>query len=132
MNFFQNEIEKIMDNEYPYSKSYIGKSCYVRLSGLKNANVAKIEFHSSTSTTYDGLQISIINRNVGKIDTTILYFADIIGLRKTDNPNFKEGIIPHVWQENPTKADWYVYKLTDYDYTLLGVEVLEYLHMFEE
>ena len=54
------------------------------------------------------LRISIPNRNEGQVDALLLNLSDILGKKQTNNPNFKNGITPYIWDDYG-KADWYVY-----------------------
>ena len=61
----------------------------------------------------------------------LMRFADILGKKQTSNPNFRDGIIPHVWTDNGN-SDWYVYKPTQSDYSLLTKNVSKYISIFQE
>lgn len=81
--------------QYSEGATYIGSCGYVRV----NEEVRmRLEFSRSSITTYDGIDTTIINRKEGTIDTNALKFRDIWGRKVVSNPNFKEGIIPHIWE----------------------------------
>ena len=81
--------------QYSEGATYIGSCGYVRV----NEEVRmRLEFSRSSITTYDGIDTTIINRKEGTIDTNALKFRDIWGRKAVSNPNFKEGIIPHIWE----------------------------------
>ena len=46
------------------------------------------------------------------------------------NPNFLDGVIPHLWDDYG-KVSWYVYQPEQADYKLLAGDVDEYLQIFQ-
>ena len=52
-------------------------------------------------------------------------------MKKVSNPNFGEGISPHLWRDG-NKVDWYVYHPTETDYRELTDAVKTYLEVFLE
>ena len=128
MNFLRAELKKILDmTQYREEATYIGSCCYVRV----NEDVRmRLEFFGSAATTYNGIIMTMINRKEGTIDTNVLKFQDIWGKKAVSNPNFKEGIVPHIW-ENKGKA-WYVYKPNQKDYQILAAEISQYVGLFQE
>ena len=105
MNFFEQELHRIVAPKYP-DATYVGRACYVRLNEL---NRAKIQFVTGiVANQYHALRISILNRNEGQVDALLLNLSDILGKKQTNNPNFKNGITPYIWDDYG-KADWYVY-----------------------
>lgn len=76
MNFFEQELHKIVAPKYP-DATYVGRACYVRLDEL---NRAKIQFVTGiVANQYHGLRISILNRNEGQVDALLLNLSDILG-----------------------------------------------------
>lgn len=65
-----------------------------------------------------------------RISLDILRFGDLLGKKKVSNPNFSDGILPHLWDDYG-KVDWYVYQPTQADYRLLAGTVDEYLQVFQ-
>ena len=128
MNFLRAELKKILDmTQYREEATYIGSCGYVRV----NEDVRmRLEFSGSAATTYNGIVMTMINRKEGTIDTNALKFQDIWGKKAVSNPNFKEGIVPHIW-ENKGKA-WYVYKPNHKDYQILAAEISQYVGLFQE
>ena len=128
MNFLRAELKKILDmTQYREEATYIGSCGYVRV----NEDVRmRLEFFGSAATTYNGIVMTMINRKEGTIDTNALKFQDIWGKKAVSNPNVKEGIVPHIW-ENKGKA-WYVYKPNHKDYQILAAEISQYVGLFQE
>ena len=128
MNFFEQELHKIVTPKYP-DATYVGRACYVRLDEL---NRAKIQFVTGiVANQYRALRISILNRNEGQVDVLLLNLSDILGKKQTSNPNFKSGITPYIWDDYG-KADWYVYHPNSQDYQQLTDAVSDYLEVFQE
>ena len=76
---------------------YVGRACYVRLSDM---NRAKIQFVTGiVSNQYNALQMTILNRSEGQVDTLRLRFSDLLGTKMTSNPNFRNGVEPHIWDD---------------------------------
>ena len=128
MNFLRAELKKILSmTEYCEEAVYVGNCGYVRV----NEDVRmRLEFSKSSTGTYDGIVMTMFNRKEGMIDTNALKFRDIWGRKAVSNPNFKEGIIPHIW-ENKEK-EWYVYKPNQKDYQILADEISQYVGLFQE
>ena len=130
MNFFESELKKIMDNSSILKdQKYVGRICY----GTINDDLrARVEFVTlGVSDHYVGLKTSIINRKEGVVDSILLRFTDIWGKPKVSNPNFREGVNPHIWTDSG-KSDWYVFRPTAADYRKLADSVENYLSVFQD
>ena len=128
MTFYEQELRKIVGARYP-DATYVGRACYVRLS---EQNRAKIQFVTEwISNQYNALQITILNRSEGKVDTLRLRFSDLLGAKLTSNPNFQCGAEPHVWDDYG-KVHWYVYSPTQQDYEVFSNAVADYLELFQD
>ena len=128
VNFLRMELKKVLGmTRYSEDGTYIGSCSYVRV----NEEVRmRLEFSRSSTTTYDGIVMTMLNRKEGTIDTNAMKFQDIWGRKAVSNPNFKEGITPHIW-ENEEK-EWYVYKPNQKDYRILADEISQYVGLFQE
>ena len=129
MTFFEQELRKIVGDVYP-DATFVGRACYVRLSDM---NRAKIQFTTcGTADHYEALQMTILNRSDGQIDTLRLRFKDVLGTKAVpNNPNFRNGISPHAWTYNG-KTEWYGYHPNSRDYQKLTDAVSDYLEVFQE
>lgn len=128
MTFYEKELRKIVEPNCP-DATYVGRACYVRLSDM---NRAKIQFITmGIASHYEALRLTILNRNEGDVDNLVLRFSDILGKKMVSNPNFREGIMPHIWDDRG-KVDWYVYHPTGQDYEKLSDAVNDYLDIFQE
>lgn len=112
--------------QYREEATYIGSCGYVRVN--EDARM-RLEFFGSAITTYNGINMTMIDRKEGTIDTNALKFQDIWGKKAVSNPKFKEGIVPHIW-ENKGKA-WYVYKPNQKDYQILADEISQYVGLLQ-
>ena len=128
MTFFEQELRKIVGAEYP-DATFVGRACYVRLSDM---NRAKIQFISTgIASHYDTLRLTVLNRQEGEVDNLLLRFSDLLGKKMVNNPNFRDGVIPHIWDDYG-KVDWYVYNPNSRDYQKLIDAVSDYLEVFQE
>lgn len=129
MTFFEQELRKIVGDVYP-DATFVGRACYVRLSDM---NRAKIQFTTcGTADHYEALQMTILNRSDGQVDTLRLRFKDVLGTKAVpNNPNFRNGISPHAWTYNG-KTEWYGYHPNNRDYEKLTDAVSDYLDVFQE
>lgn len=128
MTFFEQELRKIVGDMYP-DATFVGRACYVRLSDM---NRAKIQFTTcGTADHYEALQMTILNRSDGQVDTLRLRFKDVLGTKQVNNPNFRNGVSPHAWTYNG-KTEWYAYLPNSRDYQKLTDAVSEYLEVFQE
>lgn len=128
MTFFEQELRKIVGDVYP-DITFVGRACYVRLSDM---NRAKIQFTTcGTADHYEALQMTILNRSDGQVDTLRLRFKDVLGTKQVNNPNFRNGVSPHAWTYNG-KTGWYAYHPNSRDYQMLTDAVSDYLDVFQE
>jgi len=127
MTFFEKELRKIVGGICP-TATYVGRACYVE---LNETNRAKIEFiDPRVVDEYDALQVKILNRNEGQVDSLRLRFKDILGVKSVANPNFRNGISPYAWSCNG-ETSWYVYQPNQADYIKLQKNLLDYLKVFD-
>ena len=128
MNFFEQELRKIVGSAYP-DATYIGRACYVRLG---EENRAKIQFVTGiVSNQYNALQMTILNRSEGTVDTLRVSLTDLLGKQAAKNPDFRNGVEPHIWDDNGN-VRWYAYQPSSRDYQTLTNEISEYLGLFQQ
>lgn len=129
MNFFEQELRKIMArSDMSANASYVGRSCFVSLNSDLRAKLTFITM--GIASHYEALKMTVFNRKEGEVDNTILRFSDLLGKKQVANPNFKEGVCPHIWDDHG-KVMWYVYQPRQEDYQLLAENVDEYLQIFQ-
>ena len=130
MTKFEQELRKLFDHDKLFSNTqFVGNVCYGRLTDQIRV---KINFQTGMiANQYDRLKITMLNRNEGPIDSLVIRFKDLWGAKPVSNPNFKEGVYPHLWDYNG-KVDWYVYHPTEKDYQKLSEATENYLNVFRE
>ena len=128
INAFEQELRKIVSPSYP-DAAYVGRACYVRLSEMNRAKIQFISTHIANQ--YDALRLTILNRGEGAVDNLVLRFSDLLGKKHTSNPNFRDGVIPHLWDDCGRVA-WYVYQPSSRDYQELSDAEGSYLEIFQE
>ena len=130
MNFFESELKKIMGNsDILKDQRYVGRMCYGSLGGDLRARVEFVTL--GVSDHYAGLKAAIINRKEGVVDNVLLRFSDIWGKPKVSNPNFKEGMNPHIWTNNG-KSEWYVCHPGAAEYQKAADALEKYLSIFQD
>lgn len=129
MSFLEQELRKILGYcSQCENPKYVGYTGYIRV----NSDIRmRVEFNRPMVSTYDGLVLSMINRKEGVVDSKTLLFSDVWGIKPVDNPNFPEGVFPHIW-EYRQRTDWYAYKPTRKDYRKLAETVDSYVELFQE
>ncbi|MBR2935222.1 MAG: hypothetical protein IKB79_06555 [Oscillospiraceae bacterium] len=128
MTFYEKELRRIVEPHHP-DATFVGRACYVRLS---DTNRAKIQFITmGIASHYEAMRVTILNRQEGDVDNLVLRFSDLLGKKMVSNPNFRDGVMPHIWDDHG-KADWYVYHPTEQDYEKLSHAVNDYLDIFQE
>ena len=128
MTFYERELRKIIGGKYP-DATYVGRACYVRLS---DTNRAKIQFVTGiVADQYNAIRVTILNCSEGQVDVLLLRFSDLLGIKHTSNPNFRNGINPHIW-DCDGRVDWYVYYPNQHDYEVLSDAVSDYLDVFKD
>ena len=119
MTFYETEWRKLLRHGLHLEEpTFVGRSCYARLDGDVRL---RLEFVTNRiSAQYVGLK-----------DSVSLWFGDILGIKKGNNPNFTQGILPHIW-EGGSGPEWYVYQPSGADYRILADAVNGYAAMFQE
>jgi hypothetical protein len=130
LNFFEQELRKLVDIGIDLDDvKFAGRACFGDLGGQ---NRAKMQFVTTGHADhYSALSVDILNRTDGKVDSLLFRFADIWGKKPVNNPNFRDGVIPHIWVDG-LKSEWYVYKPTPADFEKLAGAVNDYLSVFQE
>ena len=126
MNFYEKQLKRIFPDFDTQSGDTIfaGKSM---LSVISDDLRAKVEFMTGrVAGQYEGLLLSIINKNEGIIDSQSFMFYEIIGMKGP-----KKDQKPHVWDDNG-KPDWFVYEPTDAELESIGSKVEEYVWLYAD
>lgn len=102
MNFFEANLRKVFDNVVGIKNvQYIGRTCYATVSDNNRMKASFVTL--GTHEHYEGLKISIIDKNEGKIDSTTIRFEDVWGKKYEAMGN---KIAPYMWVYKG-KAEWY-------------------------
>ena len=130
-NFLENELRKIFGNDDIFSNTkYISGICYGELD-----NELKVKCQIKDSCVYgnyDVLKISVINRKDGVVDNHTIQFFDVWGrFHVPGNPNFKDGVAPHIWAYEG-KPEWYAAAPKEKHYEILRENVKYYLDIFRD
>ncbi len=128
MNFFEQELRRLAKACAGIGNPvFAGRACY---SDLGADNRVKLQFVTlGHADHYAALKVAVLNRAEGEVDTLLFRFGDVWGAKQVSNPNFQNGIVPHIWT-NSGKSDWYVYQPSDGDMRQLAAQVSGYLDVF--
>lgn len=130
-NLFEQELRNLFgDGAIIHDPVFIGRAC---LGTLGRDLRVRVEFDDpAVLHNYDSLSVKVINRSEGVVDRINLPIVDLIGVKKIPgNPNFPEGLAPHIWIYNG-KVEWYGYKPTVADRAAIRSTVAQYLSVFRE
>ncbi len=128
MNIFEQELRRLVKMCAGINGPvFAGRACY---GDLGAENRVKLQFVTlGHADHYEALKATILNRAEGEVDTLLFRFSDVWGAKQVSNPNFREGIVPHIWKGS-CEHDWYVYRPTDADMRRLAAEVGGYIDVF--
>ena len=128
MTFFEQELRRIVKMcEMIHNPKYVGRDCIVRLTDDVTAKLSFRDPHIADKFTR--LQIKLMNRRDGEIDTQNIDFKDVWG--KVFMQAREEWINPYFWIYGD-RIDWYGFHPNELQYDLLSRSVDEYLEYFAE
>jgi hypothetical protein len=131
-NFFEGELRKLFQNNGVMEDvRFAGRACIGRLTDSTNVKLRFVTM--GTHEKYEGIEVTVLNRLEGKIDSNTFRFKDILGAKPVNNPNFPDGVSPHIW-DGALKGgyEWYVYKPTPADFEQIAEAIDAYMEMFQE
>lgn len=124
MNFFEQELRKLFESDYP-NATFVGRKCYIPLGTRTRASIffaaGEIADH------YDRLHIEVIDREQGRIDRLILRFADLLGMKRLSGGRTLE---PHIWIYK-NEVMWYTGQPTRQEYQMLREAVSDYIQLYQ-
>jgi len=128
---FEKELKKIFGDDLILNNTkYVGRNCYGELD--ENIRMKARFVTMGVSNHYDALRLELINRTEGEIDATVIRLNEIWGKKAVPgNPNFRDGVSPHLWL-NDDKLGWYAYQPTTKDFDILRESVKEYASVFKD
>ena len=106
----------------------MGRAVYIQIVPELRAKLVFVSLNIANQ--YNALKLTVLNRIDGVVDTNILRFGDLLGKKMVSNPNFSDGVVPHLWDDYG-KVGWYVYQPEQADYKLLADVVDKYLQIFQ-
>ena len=126
MNFFENQLKTIFiatDLLTP-ATVFAGKAMIIP---LNEKLIAKVEFITTrTAGVYEGLKITIINKNDGIIDSQTILFYEVIGLIGP-----KKDRKLHIWEDS-SGVNWFAYNPTPLELSPIGLCAEKYISLFKE
>lgn len=124
MNFFEQELRKLFESDYP-NATFVGRKCYIPLGTRTRASIffaaGEIADH------YDRLHIEVIDREQGRIDRLILRFTDLLGMKRLSGGRTLE---PHIWIYK-NEVMWYTGQPTRQEYQMLREAVSDYIQLYQ-
>jgi len=129
-SFFEQELRKLASQlSMLEDVRFVGRACYGRVS--ENIR-AKLQFVTmGHADHYEALQVTLINNTEGEIDRSVIRLKELWGMLPTDNPNFPQGVAPHIWTYSG-KSEWYAAQPGPAEYEALAEGVDGYFVMFSE
>ena len=128
---FEKELRKLFgDGTIINSPQFIGRTCV----GTLNAELrVRAEYITTcVARNYDAVKLTVLNRVNGPVDAITLDLLELWGKKPVpNNPNFPEGVAPHIWEDNKT-CDWYAYHPNTEDYRILRLAATNYLNTFRD
>ena len=127
MSFFIKELMKCTEGFE--GRTCVGNAMYIPLG---ENNRLKLFFTTlGYADHYEAISISAVDKNNGVIDKNTIKFSDVWGKKQVSNPNFKDGVYPHIWKDG-VSAGWYVYQPTPHDMEVLAEQINDYAELFME
>ena len=127
MSFFTKELMKCTEGFE--GRTCVGNAMYIPLG---ENNRLKLFFTTlGYADNYEAISISAVDKNNGVIDKNTIKFSDVWGKKQVSNPNFKDGVYPHIWKDGAS-AGWYVYQPTPRDMEVLAEQISDYAELFME
>lgn len=126
MTTFERELRKICVNcRNIQNPKFVGRSCIGR---LDDGIVIRMEFESTMiCDKYNALRVTLMNRSEGKIDSQLIRFNELWGVKHIRGTDIE----PHIWKYNEN-VEWYSYTPTATEMSELSQSVDEYLECFAE
>ena len=125
-NFYERQLRRMFSDiaEDSTDTVFAGKAMLTKISDDLRA---KVEFVTGRmASQYEGLKLSIINKNEGLIDSQTFMFHEIIGLKGAARDRK-----PHIWDDNG-KAAWFGYEPTPSELENIASKVEDYIWMYAD
>lgn len=129
MSFLEQELKKIISmSRYKEESTLLGSLCYLRVGDYVRMRVG---FEGDGGLYYDGLKMTMINYREGEVDSIVLGFGEVLGMKGRDNPIFRGGFVPRIWNDEGC-LEWYIYKPDQPDYQKLAERIDSYADIYQE
>ena len=127
MNDFERELRKIAGNDAVCDDTrFIGRACYGRLS---ENNRVKIEFcQNMCQSEYEGVDVTILDKNDGVIDSLKIRFVDVWG-KRTANHFLRDGSVAYL-RYSEGNVYWNHYKPDPADFEKVTEQIGNYTDLF--
>ena len=125
-NFYERQLKKMFNDLETdgIDTVFAGKAMLTKISDDLRA---KVEFVTGRmASQYEGVKLSIINKNEGLIDSQTFMFHEIIGLKGAARDRK-----PHIWDDNG-KAAWFGYEPTPSEFENIASKVESYIYMYAD
>ena len=125
MNFFEQEMRRLFEDspviQDPlfYDKTLLGK--------VDDELRVKLQFITTgIAHEYSAIQMRIINRTEGEVDTQVFGFTDILGVPNTRSRSIciRDDLGPAAW--------WGGYRPNDIDYDQISETINDYISMYQD
>lgn len=130
-DFFEQELRKLFgDGKTIPSIAFSGRTCFGTLGGELRV---RAEFVSSDrSNLYDALNLTVLGRTKGELDTLLLRLQDVWGEKTVSvSPHFQKKASPRILAYNG-EIKWDLYQPDAGDYQALREAAARYLDIFRE
>ena len=130
-SFFEQELRKLFgDGKTIPSIAFSGRTCFGTLGGELRV---RAEFVSSDrSNLYDALNLTVLGRTKGELDTLLLRLQDIWGEKTVSvSPHFQKKASPRILAYNG-EIKWDLYQPDAGDYQALREAAARYLDIFRD
>lgn len=99
MTVYEQELRKLFEHSNLVDQpQFSGRVCVGDLG--KDLRVRAEFLSTHISSQYDAIRLTVLNRTEGVVDRTLLRFQDVWGKKQVpNNPNFRSGVIPHLWDD---------------------------------
>lgn len=121
--FMEQELRR-MNEKCQNTFTYVGRTCYARI----NDDICiRLEFCPSK---WDGLIMTILNRNKGAVDSNIILFKDLWGYQKGDSKD--ELIEPRLYFSTYDRTwDWFRDKPSQSEYDKVAEIIDRYISVYQ-
>ncbi len=128
---FENELRRIFDDMDCFEQDgvrYVGRAFYGK---IDDDLILKAQYVSERVVdSYSAMKLEVLKRDEGVVDSNTIYLSEIWGSKPTDNPNFKNGVNPHLVKDGD-KLNWCVYTPTGHDMSRLRDAVADYVSVYQ-